>query len=107
MSWQQPDGGGQSPLPTGQQSSGLFGPNGRWLWFAGGVLLGLIGVVLALLFNMGKPAANRNDAVKFAAWGMLAGFVLEVVTLYMMGGAGLLYSMLGIGGSPSGGGSVF
>lgn len=108
--YQQPDlRQGKDPSgPDYQQSYSVFGPNGRWLWFAGGVLLALIGVIIAVLFNLNKPAHVRNDAVKYAAWGMLLGFVLELVMLYLMGGTEGIYAFFGFGDlASSGGGSVF
>lgn len=68
----------------------IFGPNGRWLWFAGGVLFVIFGVLIAALFNINKPAVQRNDAIRFAAYGMLIGICINIITAFMTGGLAFL-----------------
>lgn len=99
--------------PTRQNPEGarpsVFGPNGRYLWFAGGVLFALIGVIAAVLFNLNSPPSVRSDAIKYAAWGMIAGLLIELFLVTFMGGPDGFLSLFGMQGqtaSPSGG-SVF
>lgn len=89
------------------ENRSLFGRNGRWLWFGGGVFLVLIGVVLAWLFNMRKPAELRNDAVMYAVYGMIIGVIINMFTLYSMGGMDLLMGTGAGAGASSSGGSIF
>ncbi len=104
----QPSGDERDDPANGSQlSSGLFGPNGRWLWFAGGVLFAIFGVLIALLFNMGRSASVRNEAVKYAAWGLLVGVIIELLLMYALGGVDAFYSLLGYPTGSSSSGSVF
>ncbi|MBQ9020502.1 MAG: hypothetical protein IJ113_00605 [Eggerthellaceae bacterium] len=69
-----------------KESFSIFGKNGRWLWFAGGVFFVLFGVLITLLFNLGKEPEVRNDALKWALIGMAIGLVLNIITVTMLGG---------------------
>ena len=86
-------------MPEDEQKS-LFGPNGRWLWFAGGVLFVLIGVALAALFNLGKPEEQRNDAIRYALYGMVIGIIINTITFFTLGGSAILFGT-GTATSPS------
>lgn len=92
------------PSGSEQPAFNLFGENGRWLWFAGGVVLALIGVIFAALFNMNRPTEIRNEAVKYAVWGMLLGAVLELIMFSSLFG---LDAILGTGAASSSSGSIF
>ena len=94
-------------VPDGARPS-LFGPNGRYLWFAGGVLFALIGVLFAVLFNWNRPASVRYDAIKYAVWGTIAGIAIEVVLVTFMGGPEGFLSLFGFQDTTAAsGGSVF
>ena len=85
-----------APQARSQNSQGsggsLLGSGNRWLWFAGGVLFVLFGLLLAWILNLRKEPAERNEAIKWAAYGMLVGMAINVVTLYATGGVDLIMS---------------
>lgn len=97
--------GGQK-CPEGNRQVGFFGPNARWYWFIGGFLFAIIGVLIAVLFNMNKPTDQRREALRYAAWGMLIGVIAEIILYYVLGGSTLMNTILGTPQYPQSG-SVF
>ena len=100
---QQPQQQPQSPQPhqPGERES-FFGPNARWLWFAGGVVFIAFGVLFAYVLNLRKSKEDREDAMKWALLGMAIGFAMNIFFLMSAGGIDTLF---GTGAtSPSTGG---
>ena len=98
----------QDQQPETVQISG----SSKAIWFVGGMLLGLIGMLILYLINFRKPKAIRNQIIKYAAIGMLVGFVINLIVLSMGGfatGTDLTWPMTGgsLGSSSGTGSGIF
>ena len=96
-----------APVPpwedrSGPSASGGAGFSGRnWLWFAAGMLFAIFAVIAAVLLTMNKEPEQRNEAVRYAAWGMIAGLVVELVVVYAISGTDGVLNLFGLSGQSS------
>ena len=66
-------------------------------YFALGLFLTLVGVLIAYLMNRDKPAQTKKDAMKFAVIGLVVEIVLAIVM--MVAFYGYLMQMVGVYGA--------
>ena len=106
---QQPQNQTNEPIqpPAIVEASGLS----KVVWFLGGFLLGLIGVFILYIMNLGRPRPVRGLVIRYALIGMVAGALFSMIVLGLGGfstGTGLIGPMAGgTGTSTSTGSGIF
>lgn len=99
----------RSETPEEQSETVQISNTSKALWFAGGVLLGLIGMLIFYFVNIRKPRYLRMQILKYAAIGMVVGFIINFIVLNMTGittGPSLMWPASGGSfGTPAGTGS--